>query len=50
LFQRVHVELADEIEQVGGRGVEVGREGGDLGAQLIECVHVHASLPSTGRL
>ena len=33
---RVQVELADEIEQAGRRGVEMGRELGDLVAQLIE--------------
>jgi hypothetical protein len=39
------VELADEIEEAGGRGVEVGRELGDLIPQAVQCERVHGESP-----
>jgi hypothetical protein len=40
------IELADEIEQACGRGVEVRGELGDLVAELIQRARVHGVSPS----
>src|SRR5206468_8291860 len=42
------VELADEIEEAGGRGVEVSRQLGDLVTQSVQCARVHGESPSAG--
>src|SRR5207249_11550445 len=39
------VELADELEEAGGRGVEVGRQLGDLVTQAVERARVHGESP-----
>src|SRR5207247_3238270 len=46
------IERADELEEAGGRGVEVGRQLGDLVTQVVERARVHGEAPfcSWGRL
>ena len=39
------IELADELEEAGGRGVEVGRQLGDLVTQAVERARVHGESP-----
>src|SRR5262249_54802926 len=44
------IELADEIEEVGGRGVEVNRKLGDLVAEAVEGKRFHGASPFSGKL
>jgi hypothetical protein len=44
------IELADEVEQVSGRGIEVSRELGDLVTESIERARFHDESPSWRRL